>query len=315
MDASSSSTPADSERTADVVMVGPLTALRSETPWRAQAISDDHDLRDSLAALSQLGTAGMAFNDVLTRIAHIAVVATPGADGVGLTLTEARHAETIVASAPFVAEVEAIQLGVDEGPCITAITEARAVCSGSLASDDQWPRFGPRAGELGVHSALSVPLRTTGDVLGAINVYSHEHDAFDEHAVLMGELFAVPAAISVHNAQVLAYTQRLAAQLEIALTHRAAIDRAIGILIARAACTADEASDVLRGMARRDDEDLPTIAVRLVDEAVRRVRPDPAGAGLAPTGGDKDAPSRDASRSPVETRKARIHLPARFHRG
>jgi putative methionine-R-sulfoxide reductase with GAF domain len=296
-------------------MVGPLTAVRSETPWRAQAISDDHDLRDSLAALSQLGTAGMEFTDVLTRIAEIAAVATPGADGVGLTLVEARHAETIVASAPFVAEVEAVQLDVDEGPCITAISEARAVYSGSLSSDDQWPRFGAQASELGVHSALSVPLRTTGDVLGAINVYSHEYNAFDRHAVVIGELFAVPAAISVHNAQVLAHAQRVAAQLEIALTHRATIDQAIGILIARSACTADEASDVLREMARRGGEDLPAIALRLVDDAVRRIGREPDSAESAPARQRDVVPGTDASGLPVRARKAKTHLPALFHRG
>jgi putative methionine-R-sulfoxide reductase with GAF domain len=241
--------------------------------WQAQAVTDDDDLRQSLAALSQLATAQMKFADVLTRVSEFAVLAIPNADGVGLMLVEARHAENVVASAPFVAEVEAVQLRIDEGPCITAITEARVVRSGSLDTDPQWPHFGPEVGDLGVRSALAVPLRNDGDVLGALNVYSHQSDAFDERAVGLGELFAVPAAIAVHNAQVLSHAKLVAARLETALTQRAVIDQAMGILIGRVGCTAEEASNALRRMSE-GREDLHGTALRLVDEAIHRVRPE-----------------------------------------
>ena len=45
-----------------------------------------------------------------------------------------------------------------------------------------------------------------------MNVYAHPKDAFDERAEYIGQLFAVPAAIAVQNAQILADTQRLADQ-------------------------------------------------------------------------------------------------------
>lgn len=51
--------------------------------------------------------------------------------------------------------------------------------SGSLASDQQWPRFGPRVGRLGVQSVLSIPLPTSDGVLGAMNIYFHDRAAFD----------------------------------------------------------------------------------------------------------------------------------------
>lgn len=50
-----------------------------------------------------------------------------------------------------------------------------------------------------------------------MNVYAHAKDAFDERAEQLGELFAVPAAIAVQNAQILAQTRRLAAHLQAAL--------------------------------------------------------------------------------------------------
>ena len=78
----------------------------------------------------------------------------------------------------------------------------RTVRSGSLGGEKMWPRFGPRVGRLGVHSALSLPLLLPDQVVGAINVYARGKDIFDEHAAELGELFARPAAVAVHNAQI-----------------------------------------------------------------------------------------------------------------
>ena len=133
---------------------GPLEDAMSQPGIQAQAASEDTDLRLSLAALSQLATGQMQLSDALTRVAEFAVQAIPGADGAGLTLLEKNRHDTIVASAPFVGQVDAIQYSIEEGPCITAAAEARIVRSGSLDNDRQWPRFGARVGRLGVHSVL-----------------------------------------------------------------------------------------------------------------------------------------------------------------
>jgi GAF domain-containing protein len=244
----------------------------------AQAVSggderrEGDELREGLAALSRLATGQLDLRDLLTRVAEFAVAAIPGADGAGLTLLEVGHGDTIVASAPFVAEVDAIQYGIEEGPCITAAREGRTVRSGELSADVQWPRFGPKVAGLGVHSVLSLPLMTPGRVVGAMNVYAHPHNAFNDDAVRIGELFAVPAAIAVQNAQVLAQTKRLAHQLQAALTSRAVIDQALGILMSRAGGTAEQAFDRLREVCRADNLKLRDVAQSVVDEAVRRAR-------------------------------------------
>lgn len=232
----------------------------------------DDELRAGLAALSHLAVGRLELTVALTRIAEYAVAAIPGADGAGLTLLERDRADTVVASAPFVTEVDAIQYRVGEGPCITAATTGRTVRSGSLCSDRQWPRFGSRVARLGVHSALSLPLVTDEGVLGAMDVYAYGRDAFDDRAVHVGELFAVPAAIAVQNAQLLAQARRLAAQLETALGHRAVIDQAKGILMSRIGCGADEAFERLRQMSQAENSKLYAVAQHVVDRAVHRAR-------------------------------------------
>ena len=239
---------------------------------RSQSVEDEDDLQASLAALSRLSTGRLNLEDLLVRVATFAVQAIPGADGAGLTMLEHDRADTIVASAPFVSEIDAIQYGIGEGPCISAALERATMRSGSLGGERRWPRFGPRAGRLGVHSVLSLPLLTPDGVFGAMNVYARGRDAFDEHAARIGELFAVPAAIAVQNALVLAQTKRLAATLQAAVTARAVIDQAVGILMSRSGCTADEAFDRLRRLGQTRRLKLAVVARSILDDAVARAR-------------------------------------------
>jgi GAF domain-containing protein len=179
----------------------------------------------------------------------------------------------LAASHPFVSEIDEIQYGiVQEGPCITAARERRTVRSGSLGGEKMWPRFGPRVGRLGVHSALSLPLLLPGQLVGAINVYAHGKDVFDDHAAELGEVFAAPAAVSVHNAHVLAQALALAAQLQTALSTRPVIEQAIGLLRGRSGATADEAFTRLRAISQHEHIKLAEVAQRVVDDAVRRAR-------------------------------------------
>lgn len=259
-----------------MVEENPVAAADLDPPngGQQQHDTEETDLACSLADLAQLavGHGQQGLEHMLSNVAEYATKAIPGADGAGLTLFENDRADTIVASAEFVREVDAIQYGINEGPCISAAAESRTMRSGSLGGDSRWPHFGPRVGRLGVHSVLSLPLVGPDGVLGAMNVYARAKNAFDDRASELGELFAVPAAISVLNAQALAQARRLAAQLQSALTGRATIDQALGILMSRAGCTADEAFDRLRTMSQTDHVKLVQVARGIVDDAIHRAR-------------------------------------------
>jgi len=233
--------------------------------------AEDADLASGLAALSQLSVS-MDLDVLLTRVADYAVRAIPGADGAGLTLLEPDRADTIVTSAAFVRQVDDIQYSIGEGPCISAAAQGSTMRSGSLGGDSRWPRFGPRAGRLGVHSVLSLPLITPAGVVGAMNVYAHGKDVFDQRAEDLGEIFAAPAAVAVHNAHILAQAVRLAGHLQGALETRSVIDQAIGILRSRGGGTTGEAFDRLRHRSQTGNIKLAAVAAAIVDEAVRRAQ-------------------------------------------
>lgn len=225
-------------------------------------------LRAGILGLAQLDLGGSGTVGLLTRIAGLAVAAVPRADGAGLTVPGGAE----VATAEFVHEVEEVAHRIHEGPSLTAITEGCAVCSGSLGGEPRWPHFGPRAGRLGVHSVLSVPLVHDGAALGAIDVYAHDKDAFDDAAVESAQLFAAVAAVSVANANVFADAQRRAAQLEHAVSSRAVIERAVGILISRTGVSADEAFERLRGMSQAQHRKVVALADALVQASAGRAR-------------------------------------------
>jgi GAF domain-containing protein len=178
----------------------------------------------------------------------------------------------VVATADFVCEVDDIQYGLGEGPCVSAVAEGFTVISGNLGGSPQWPRFGPRVGRLGVHSALSLPLLLPDRIVGALNVYAHDRDAFPARAVRLGEAFAPEAAVSVSNAQMLAQAERLVGQLQEALTSRAEIDQALGILMSRTGVTAAEALARLKLLSQSQSVKLSEVARTLLGEATRRAR-------------------------------------------
>lgn len=251
----------------------PVIGLTSSDHISADVV----DLQKALGDLAGLVAGSQGLPELLTEVATFAVHAIPGADGAGVTLLRVDHpdnmVEALAASAPFVSEIDHIQYTMlQEGPCITAALERRTVRSGSLGGERMWPRFGPRVGRLGVHSALSLPLLLPGQVVGAINVYSHGKDVFDERAAELGELFAKPAAVAVHNAQLLAQARALVAQLHTALSTRPVIDQAIGLLRGRSGRSAEDAFTQLRAISQAEHRKLADVAQRIVDEAVRRAR-------------------------------------------
>jgi GAF domain-containing protein len=252
-------------------------AVRRPLTPEQQVDADAADLQAGIGALAGLVAGSLGLPDLLAEVAGFAVRAIPGADGAGVTLLRIDRrdnmVEALAASAPFVAEIDDIQyVTLQEGPCITAALERRTVRSGSLGGEKMWPRFGPRVGRLGVHSALSLPLLLPDQVVGAINVYAHGKDVFDDHAAQLGELFAKPAAVAVHNAQILAQAKTLTSQLQTALSTRPVIDQAIGLLRGRSGASAEVAFTQLRAISQHEHRKLADVALRIVDEAVRRAR-------------------------------------------
>jgi GAF domain-containing protein len=88
----------------------------------------------------------------------------------------------------------------------------------AIGKDPRWPEFAATAFEAGIMSTLSLPLVVAGDGLGALNIYCHEESGFSAADEALAMTFASYASVALANARVYWRTQRLADQLEEALS-------------------------------------------------------------------------------------------------
>lgn len=245
----------------------PAAPPRQPEPDGGQQSRVEH----AVLALSTIAIGRIELDAALLAVARIAGTLLAAADGVSVCSIEADRAPLRVTSADFVAELEELQHALSEGPSL-AVLAAPVASSSSLGGEAGWPRFGPRAGRLGVHSALAVPLIQQRAVIATISLYSHAKDAFGSQAVAVAQRYAGYAAVAVDNAQVLARARRVTAVLESNSTGQAAIERAVGMLMSRRGLGPAEALALLRGLSQKQNQKLAAVAQQLVDEATQRAR-------------------------------------------
>jgi GAF domain-containing protein len=227
----------------------------------------DDDLAESLTSLSELLLAAQPHDEALRRVAEFAVHAVPGCDGCGIALFESAPPTTLAASHRFVRAVDEVQYALTEGPCVDAVRQGRTVVVVDLADDARYAGFGPQAVDLGVRSSLSLPLQAQERCIGALNLYAHRPGAFDDAAAHIASVFAGPAGVVLANARLLEQSQRLVGQMREAMSSRAVIEQAKGVLMAQHPVSAEEAFARLRHLSQVQHLKLHAIAQRVVDDA------------------------------------------------
>ena len=124
-------------------------------PSAEELLAQNDDLQNSLTSLAALTTKRFDLEQLLTRVAEYAVQAIPGADGAGLTLLEEGRSDTIVATAPFVREVDTSSTASDKVPASALQRRPAPCCRARWAGT----RDGPGSGPESLGSASTVPSR------------------------------------------------------------------------------------------------------------------------------------------------------------
>lgn len=133
------------------------------------------------------------------------------------------------------------------------------------AARQRWPRYAPRALELGYSRAAAFPLRTAERSLGALVLFNSAADApmTEEKAALAQSLADFTALILLRDHELHA-SRTLSSQLEYALNSRVIIEQAKGVLSTRHGLTMDSAFALLRGHARAHRRLLSEVAHEVV---------------------------------------------------
>ena len=195
----------------------------------------------------------------MTVNARMLLCLLPDFDQVSITLVDpAGEISTLAQAGDLVTDLDQLQYGLGEGPCIDSARGAHPVVAADIQRDTRWQRYIPAASELGLRSQVATPLRWEDDKpLGVLNMYSTTHSQV---------AFSAPVVAEVMAAQIVS---ALAALREIEHLHseladRAVLGQAIGIVMAWLHDDADRAMNYLRSIAMQQQRTVTQVAEELV---------------------------------------------------
>lgn len=227
-------------------------------------------LSRSLDALAAFVAGDRTLENTLQLVAELGGEAVDGADMAAITLLDGERPTTAVFTDPTCPEVDSVQYKTGSGPCLDASRQQHRFRVDSTSEDPRWVEFCQAAAAKDIHSVMSLPLAASGKPIGALNFYSRTKRAFSEDDEELGQLFARQAGVALANSLAYWGATELAQQLEEALSSRAVIDQAKGIIMGAQGLTADEAFEVLRRASQRENTKLRDIAHRIVEQARSR---------------------------------------------
>jgi GAF domain-containing protein len=232
---------------------------------------------DELAAVfartSGLLLSGRTVDTALEVLTTLAAETVRGSDGAGVTLLD-QHGDRTTAAAtdPIVERLDALQYELAEGPCITAWERRTVVRVEDFTRAERWPRWAPAAAATGMRAALSAPLVAGDEALGAMKVYSHRPDAYDEHDEHLLTMFAAHSAVLLTHVRSYQDAQRMSAALRASLRSRDVVNMAKGVLMAREGVDERTAFLLLSTKATQEGRPLRELAESLTGSTARRLR-------------------------------------------
>ncbi len=178
---------------------------------------------DELARAAELHALLLSTETIGDFLQELAVVAARDVrDGLscGITLNTKGLPRTVANSDLLAAQLDEVQYGFDDGPCLHAMRDEHLVYIDDTAGESRWPDFAMRAATHGVRSCLALPLVADGKTAGALNLYAPVPAAFGEAEVRRAELLAQNASGALAAAVRLASCVRLTEQLRAGLGGR-----------------------------------------------------------------------------------------------
>lgn len=196
--------------------------------------------------------------EALASVTAAAVELIEGVDYADVMLIEEDQFRSMASTAPLVTELDAVQLRLQQGPCLTAATGEEVICCPDLTSDPRWPVFASAATDAGVHSMLSFQLYTRRGGAGALNLLGRAVDPFRREDLVIGAMLATHAA----NALLADNKEH---QFQSALASRDLIGQAKGIIMERFDVAAVRAFELMKKLSQDTNTPLRVIAHQIAE--------------------------------------------------
>lgn len=216
-------------------------------------------IRSAMVELTAALGSNTELETTLASVTAAAVTLMDGVDYADVLLINNGHFRSVTPTAPLVIDLDAVQLRLNEGPCLqAAVDDELVVRCPDLRTDERWPGFASAAVAAGVHSMLSFQLYSHRGGAGALNLFCRQASTVDAATEAIGAMLATHAAVAL----VAAETRH---QFHSALASRDVIGQAKGILMERFKVDAVRAFELLTKLSQNTNTPLRIVAQKLVD--------------------------------------------------
>jgi GAF domain-containing protein len=222
------------------------------------------DLTTAYVELQKMLLKSPDTSKMLDRIAELAAAVTSPPSSCGITLRRDSEVSTVAASSSLAAHADELQYAKGDGPCLHSMRNAEVVHIADMATDSRWPEYRLPAMASGIRSSLSVPLIIDEESVGALNIYTDTQHDFGQADISNARAFADQAAAALTVVMRQSEQLELEVQLRNALSTRAVIDQALGIVMAQQRCNSTDAFAVLRKASQDRNVKVAEIASELI---------------------------------------------------
>jgi GAF domain-containing protein len=223
--------------------------------------------QDAFEELARITLADHSLDTVMDKVAALTKRTIPGAAEVSVTFVHGGKATTAAYTGALALHLDERQYDRGYGPCLASIDGGEPMHVPDMTTETRWPDWAAEASQQGAGSSLSIPVPVQREVAAALNIYSTTPHAFDSGAVELASTFAAYAGVALANMHLYEAQGKVAEQLQTAMTSRAVIEQAKGILMGTRRCSAEDAFDLLVKLSQETNRKLRDVAQALVDDA------------------------------------------------
>ncbi|WP_323960615.1 ANTAR domain-containing protein [Arthrobacter sp. JZ12] len=181
-----------------------------------------------------------------------------------VTLLRPKHAGTVASSSEEAQNMDEIQYGFDDGPCLRAARGHTTVLVQDFEAEHRFGNYTKAVIAHGIRSALGVPIIVEGAVDAGLDLYCREPGVFDPATIAEAEKFAVQASRSLRLAVRISALEELSNHLSAAMENRTTIDLAVGIIMGQNRCSQETAVNILKAASSARNIKLHAVAAAVV---------------------------------------------------
>jgi hypothetical protein len=221
-------------------------------------------LVEIVAALKEITariTTATAIPEAVTDLLKITTDVLPPDVQCGMTLVSEGEPATFASTSLPLEVVDETQHAGGDGPCMEAIRNRDVVMSEDLADEARWPAWTRLARRRGLRSVMSYPFDVDPLTLGALNLYGETPQAFAADVPIVAMLVADHASLLLRVRMQQIVERAPATDTE---GGNAAVERAVGIVMAQRGCPPSQALRHLHEAADKLGVGVPVVAERLV---------------------------------------------------